>query len=465
MSNFLAIATVTAALSTFLQGEVGQDVPSATVTTVMPDGTTGGTSDPHVNIYAYQVTPNGALRNADVATRRADGSLIQRPQVALDIHYLLSFYGNEAELIPQRMLGSVVRTLHARPVITRKMIQDAIDNSKFSFLKGSNLIDQVERVRLTPIGLNLEELSKLWSVFFQVRYVISVAYQASVVLIESEETPRTALPVRDRTLYILPFRQPVIEQVQSTIPHHQPPEFAPNQPIVYASTLKISGNQLQGRGGEMAAITEMESQTLPGPATLVRIGEREVVPPKVSDTEIELPLSSFPADILRSGIQGIQVVQPMLMGTPPVRHRGLESNVAAIVLRPTMTVGQSAVINRKDSNNVTYCTGTLTLENFIPPVGRQQRVVLLLNEFQLTATTTARGYQFPAPPCNGIQDDPPPAPPKESTDQITFAFKNVAAGTYLVRVQVDGAESLLTVGTDPAQPNNPQYVQPRVTIL
>jgi hypothetical protein len=468
MSNFLAIATITATLSKFLQGEVGLDVPGATVTTMIPDGTAGGTPDPHVNIYAYQVTPNSALRNADLATRRADGSLIQRPQVALDIHYLLSFYGNEARLEPQRMLGSVVRTLHTRPVLTRAMIQAALQDPKFSFLSLSDLTEQVERVRLTPTALNLEELSKLWSVFFQVRYAISIAYQASVVLIESEETPRTPLPVRDRNLYILPFRQPMIDEVQSSVMEQRqstwvprrPTEFVPNQPIVPTSRLKIVGKQLQGRGREMAMVTGIETPDLQGEETLVRIGDTEVVPAQVSETEIEVALSDFPAGVLRAGLQGVQVVQPLLMGTPPIRHGGLESNVAAIVLRPTMMVGVVTVSRQVTRNTINHCTGTLTLENFNPPVGKQQRVVLLLNEFQPQATATARGYQFKAPRLNGLPEGGSP----ETTDRITFAFQDVAAGTYLVRVQVDGAESLLTFGTDLAQPDNPQYIEPKAVI-
>jgi hypothetical protein len=150
----------------------------------------------------------------------------------------------------------------------------------------------------------------------------------------------------------------------------------------------------------------------------------------------------------------------MLMGTPPIRHGGLESNVAAIVLRPTMTVGVVTVTSQTNRNNVTFCTGSLTLENFVPLVGKRQRVVLLLNEFQPQATATARGYQFKAPPLNGIPENDA----QESTDQITFPFQGLAAGTYLVRVQVDGAESLLTFGIDPAQPDNPQYLEPRVVV-
>jgi Pvc16 N-terminal domain len=202
MSNFLAIATVTATLSQLLQSSVGVDVPGAQVTFLQPNGAEGGTPEPKVNLYAYQVTPNAALRNADLPTRRSDGTLVQRPQVALDVHYLLSFYGDEEQLQPQCLLGSVIRTLHTRPVLTRSMIQDTLKNPKFNFLAASNLADEIELVRFTPMNLNLEELSKLWSVFFQVRYALSIAYQASVVLIESEQSPQKALPVRDRNIYL-----------------------------------------------------------------------------------------------------------------------------------------------------------------------------------------------------------------------------------------------------------------------
>ena len=42
--------------------------------------------------------------------------------------------------------------------------------------------------------MNLEELSKLWSVFFQTPYALSIAYQASVVLIEPDLEPIDAAP-------------------------------------------------------------------------------------------------------------------------------------------------------------------------------------------------------------------------------------------------------------------------------
>lgn len=206
MSNFLAIATVTAALQRLLQSALIADVAGADVTTVRPDGTGDNTlPDPGINIYLYQVTPNGAWRNADLPTRAPDGRLIQRPRMALDLHYLLTFYGTEGELEPQRCLGSAVRALHATPVLTRDMIRDTIVDPLYSsILTNSNLGDEIETVKFNPLSLSLEELSKLWSVFFQTAYSLSLAYIGSVVLIEGTETPLPVLPVQTRNIFVMP---------------------------------------------------------------------------------------------------------------------------------------------------------------------------------------------------------------------------------------------------------------------
>ena len=228
MSNFLAVATVTAALRELLLAAVSPDVPGADVTTLRPNGS--GTPATSINIYLYQVTPNAALSNADLPTRRGDGQLVQRPVAALDLQYLLTFFGSEAQLEPQRLLGSTVRALHSRPVLTRDSIKQTIAKPLFSYLAQSNLADAVELVRFTPVPLQLEELSKLWSVYFQTPYSLSIAYQATVVLIESEESTHTALPVSARNIYAVPFRQPLIEEVVSAAGSNAP--ITSESPIV-----------------------------------------------------------------------------------------------------------------------------------------------------------------------------------------------------------------------------------------
>src|SRR5262249_15649444 len=151
---------------------------------------------PGVNIFLYQVTPNAAFRNADLPTRRADGTLVRRPQAALDLHYLLTFYGDDGTLEPQRLLGATILQLHSSPALTRQKIGEIQNRASFPYLKPSNLADQVELVRVMPASLSLEEMNKLWMTFPNVDYVLSIVYVAGVVLIESDDQPPgTALPV------------------------------------------------------------------------------------------------------------------------------------------------------------------------------------------------------------------------------------------------------------------------------
>src|SRR5215470_11679437 len=233
MSNYLAVATVTATLQRELQSVIGVDVPGATATTVRPDAPGHGVPAVGVNIFLYEVTPNPVLRNADLPTRSGNGQAVQRPVAALDLHYLMSFYGKDNELEPQRVLGSVVRHLHSRPLLTRKMIQDTISDAAYSYLSTSNLADAVDFVRFSPLSMSLEELSKLWSIFFQTPYALSAAYRASVVFIEEELTPVTPLPVRERQLFVVPFQQPFIENLDPQV-------------LTTGATLTIRGQNLRG---------------------------------------------------------------------------------------------------------------------------------------------------------------------------------------------------------------------------
>jgi hypothetical protein len=313
VSNYLAVAAVTASLKRVLDEALTAGVPGAvadaTVTTSRPETAANGAADRKgVNVYLYQVTPNPAWRNADLPTRRGDGSLIQRPQAALDLHYLLTFYGDDALLEPQRLLGMTVRTINSRPILTRDSVRAAMEaavaEDPETYLQFADLADGIELVKFSPLPLNLEELSKLWSVFFQTPYVLSVAYEGSVVLIESAETPTgLGLPVLDRRVHVLPYRAPAIDEVV--------PAAGRNAPVLAGSTLRIRGRNL------LADVTR------------VRIGATELEPPSsATSEEISVVLPSG----VRAGIHAVQVVHSLHMGEPPVPHEGFESNVAAVVV-------------------------------------------------------------------------------------------------------------------------------------
>jgi hypothetical protein len=423
MSNHLAIATVTAALRDVIFAAIDVAVPGAQVSYAHPTPMVEDAQGPPgiANLFLYSVTPNAAWRNTDLPTRRADAQLAQRPRAALDLHYLISFYGSDTQLVPQRMLGNVVRALHSRPALTPKGIHLAVQANN-TILAGSDLEEAVESVRFSPVSLSLEELSKLWSVLFQTPYALSVAYQATVVLIEAEDhPPRPALPVAGRNVYVVQLRRPEIDTVEEAA--------GPGAPIE--------------PGGELV----LRGRSLAGDLTFVRLGTggAEWPPTLVSAREVRLGLGAIPAAQLRAGIQGVQVIHRRPMGTPAVPHRGEESNVAPFVLRPVVLPG---VVPGEFAVRVLAPEAAgkpRRVEVRVAPlVGRRQRVELLMNE---TTDPDRPAFIYP--------DRDRPA----DTDTLVFDAPGLEQGRYLVRVRVDGAESVLH-----ADPGDPSYVRPWVEV-
>jgi hypothetical protein len=405
MSNSMAIATVTAALSQVLLQPVKDAVGSnAAIKFSRPSAKDDGpNSNPQVNVYLYQVTPNPAFRNADLPTRRGDGTLIRRPVAALDLHYLFTFHGNDDKLEPQLMLGAVSQVLQSQPMLSPPIINSTIGLAVFNFLANSDLASQVETVRFTPAHLSLEEFSKLWSAFFQVEYRLSVAYQASVVLIEPQVAAQESLPVLARNIYVSPFRQPTITQVNA--------QAGVGQPILPSSNLVIRGTQLLGG------------------ITAVRLGNQLLTPGSVTDKAIVLPV---PAG-LPAGVQTVQVVQQEALGTPAQPHPGVESNVFPLVLQPIITPVKALPASVEVKVN--------------PAISPGQRVTLLLNQATVPATGPAAAYSYVLPT------------PIASVNDLTFVTDIPALGlTYFIRLSVDGAESPLDMN-----PASPTY-GPTVTI-
>lgn len=422
MSNALAIATVTASLKNLLYSAIVADddpLPEPTVTTLSPGAP--GTPATGINVFLYQVTPNAALRNDDLPTR-GGGRLISRPRTALDLHYLLSFYGDESRWLPQRLMGIAVRTLHERPVLGRPIIEASIQaeidgDGSFAFLNASDLADAVERVRFVPEPLSLEDLSKLWSVFFQTRYVLSVAYRAGVVIIESDEQAPSALPVRARNVYAVAARPPrLLAVVVRPAPGRR---VDPVAPIFAEADLRLLGSDLAGDD------------------IRVLIDDEELAP-AADDVRADRIDVTLPAG-LRAGVHRARVVHRFAMGTPPTPHRGAASNVRPFLLQPRVTNVAKANVDTQVVDGVERNDADVTL-TVSPPIGRRQRVVLLLN----------RVDDPPAPPAELLAiraPEPAPGDPDESP-QVTVPVEQVRSGTYAVRVLIDGAESAVPAGQD-----------------
>ncbi len=440
MSNFLAIATVTATLQRILQAVVQLDVPGARVTTVRPDASGSGTPEVGVNIYLYQATPNPAWRNYDLRNRRPKGELIKQAQAGLDLYYIMTFYGNEVELEPQRLLGSAVRTIVDYPILTPEMIRETASNPTFSFLANSTLDKQVERVTIVPTNMNTEELSKIWSVFFQSPYVLSFACQGGAVLIEGQRQSGRPLPIRRREFYTTPS-QPSIFQIVS--------EAGVNQPVVASSSLTIRGQSLNPQISD-EQLQELESnKPLVRSKPQVKIGETRVTPDNVRENEISLELSSLSAEeknSLRAGIQSLQIVYsiaPKRVESEPERIVG--SNVMPFVLCPT--IAEVEVEDLEDNGDETYSAKVKARIDLT--VGGEQRVLIFLNE---RSTSNPAAYIFEA---NSRTNN---------STLVTFPIRDVKEGDYLVRLQIDGAESPLNVDVNSESETYEQFVSPAVTI-
>ena len=87
MSDSFSIAMVTCALYYLLSKE------GITVSVKSPDSMED--ADKLVNIFLYQVTPNLGYRNKDLPARAYSGNMITKQQLGLDLHYLITAYGEK----------------------------------------------------------------------------------------------------------------------------------------------------------------------------------------------------------------------------------------------------------------------------------------------------------------------------------------------------------------------------------
>ena len=177
MSNPLAIAAVTATLRNLLMG-VTAAIPDATVTTKPPHkARSGDTLGNQLNLFLYQTVPNAAWRQASRSTSAARADNRPSP-LALTLYYFLTAYGRDDDDInAHHLLGEAMGILHSHELLERAELQAALPGS-------DEYEQQEERIRIAPQNLSSEDLTRLWGLF-QTPYTLSVAYQVSVVLLDS----------------------------------------------------------------------------------------------------------------------------------------------------------------------------------------------------------------------------------------------------------------------------------------
>jgi hypothetical protein len=413
MSTALAIAGVTAVLQDLLNdGFVNHDVTASVGSTVAvsalpPDRvlTTNGSEATQLNLFLYHVTPNRGWANESLPSRDGSGRhRLSNPPLALDLHYLLSAYC-AADLHAEILLGYAMQLLHERPVLDRKEISRALRPSPdvggtlppaLRALGESGLADQIEQIKVTPEYLSTEEMSRLWNAV-QSHYRPTVAYVASVVLIESTLPARSALPVLSRGP-VDPAsgreRGPWVEaSLLSPFPTLDAVAPADRQPsATVGAMVTLSGHHLDG-------------------------ASRVVVLTNASlDIERELPIGEGPSTSVVFSVPDVpvSVYSVALRVVRPNEVEVRASNRMALAIGPRITTPLPITVTRDSRGAATIA---LTCSPAILP---GQRASLLIGALEVLRE-----------------------PVSETSASLLFVIEGAAAGEHLVRLRVDGIETAL----------------------
>ncbi len=411
MSEASAIAAVTATLHRLLEDGIRQD-GSPLPETVRPQSEIRCTTLPldqandenrdrnRINIFLYQTQVNAALRNMDINNLKGS----DRPPLALNLYYLLTAYGEDHNrFVDHLLLGRAMRVMHDLPQLTRADLR--------ATLAASGLHAQVERVRIRPQPMPVDEMSKLWAAF-QSQYRVSAAYEVAVVLIDSQQAHRSPLPVlkrgsEDRGATVLPTPSPSLHAVE--MPNRKPS-------AELGDILTVHGNYLDGEHHTVRFRHLRSAETI---AEILSESDGAT-----TQIQVQLPDEGDPLGKWPIGVYGLSIL---------VKRPNLPSwttNEIPFALAPQIEIKQP--VNREAP------AGTVDLTLICKPqIRAAQQVVLLFGDRQLEphAITTPPDPNAPSPP-----PDPPPDPTQPTT--VLVRVDHAQVGKYTLRLRVDSVDSL-----------------------
>jgi hypothetical protein len=394
MADYRAISGVSTTVRQLLQNEMNIPI-GFTVTVASPDVIIDdGSDDIRLNLFLYQISENSYLKNQDLPGHGHPGTF-GRPPLSLDLYYLLTAYPSaetpDADLEPQQVLGEAMRVLHEFATITAPHLDDSLSS-------------EFESIKITLLPAGTEDFSKIWTALPEGKFRLSAAYQVSVVQIENLQPRVYPQPVGEPDaagprVYAVPMQRPIIQELcvirsDDTEGRERRLAVARIQDVLVIKGSKLAGEALR---------VVIDNLQIP----LARTGQARI--------ELEIPDDVLPDgetidddDQLQPGPHTLQIVQDIYMGQPPEPHMGISSNLAVFLLVP-----------RIDSIDTSH-PGSITITGLRLVHGNVECMTLVGD-----AVIAAEDYTV------------------TSSTEISFALPSgLTPGEYLVRVRVNGAESV-----------------------
>lgn len=387
MSNSLAIAAVTATLHNLLFQEIREELGNGIVTTLPLDQARTNRESSQVNIFLYHTSPNVAWRN-NQRPNRANQPPVGKPPIGLDLYYLLTVYGqNDSETKSHRLLGRVMTVLHDHPVLTSTDVEAATGVE----VPESDLHQQLEQIIISPEHLSFEDMTQLWR-GFQAQYRISAAYKVSVVLLDSTLPAKVALPVLSRNwdnrdVAVFPTLTPTLRWFR--LPHRQLSAQLGDTVAIYGENLNNPQLGMRLRHQRFEDIIEL--------------------PMESGGTAMELQVQLTQTLRWRAGVYS-------LFGLVQRANYTWTTNELPFTLSPQVL---SVTPQTAPTGRVVILTLTC-----IPQIHHEQQVMLVFGDRTV--------------PVHNISSPTDPSQPST----LTFKVRATRQGLYVLRVRVDGVDSI-----------------------
>lgn len=449
VTNALGIAAVTAVLKDRLNDAVinANVVANVLISALPPERLSQAGADPgnRLNMFLYRVERNQGWINECLPERRSSGGKVNNSYLALDLHYLLSAYG-DSDLEAEVLLGYGMQMLQESPVLDRDSIRTSLGTNivpgqllpdAFENLSAADVADQIEQITITHFTHSVEDEWRLWSAL-SAGLRPSATYKASVVLIETRGHTSSALPVAQTRFNVGQIRRPRITRLRSRAAADDP----------------LSEQRRVQRGDSLV----IDGSGLAGDETFVRIGgiDLEVADPDDAEVTVELPATVLP------GLKTLQVVhrigRPLANAVPEIdpapagSTESITSELSNAVVAPISVGFVAAPFTVTATNSVVTDQGTFVdveLEVAVDgPVGVDQQTSVLLNELDPPPDRPAHAV---------VGDAARPDGPATQTETLNFVLRAVPAASYLLRIQVDGVASELTMADG-------RYSEPQIVV-